>query len=820
MIISALRLRWFFAAVFAFCLSVGTSFGLSSQITTLTNADETKLDAALTNGGLILFSSSFDFPLTRTKIITNDVIFDGKITNVVSKTNFVLVTNVIVDTNLNTTNFTITTNVSSVDSTTNLLTLGNMVRFSGTDTRLFIIATNVTAIFDHIVLSNGVANMGGAISNAGTLICTNVYFASNKAKGRDGRAGNGSDPNGGAGQNGLGGALFNTGRTILSRCYFERNSAIGGTGGDGQNGAPDSLFGKPGGNGGNGGFGIGGAIYNSRGSVTVMETVFNQNSAAGGDGGLAGVGGNAPFPGKPGDAGFGGPSYGGAIYNYALLTNLQCLFVENTVDGGFGMPQFSLKNGPSGGAAFGGAIMNVKTNVMVNSTVTSNLCVGGQGGGAQAGTLIYGGRGGSAGGGSIYNNGGKSLLTSCTFAGGTVSNGLGGISLSGDPKHNGAPGLARGGNLCVALGAMNLTNCIIAYGFPTNAFGPLTKSSYNLSSDRSTVFSGGVTNIPRAGVPPSDPLLQPLADHGGITFTMGLGIGSKALSGGPNGAATNLVSGIDQRGTNRIAPYEIGAFEATGPFTVSGRLTFGTNRALTNATITVEGALTNLTVTNDLEGNYSFVLPRGVFTITPHYSLTNFAFKPASTNLEVTSDLVLPFKIDALTVKGTVKNKAGTGLSGVNIVTTNPFYNQSFSITSGVKGVFILTDMAPGTNIVSANSTNAVFIPASTNITKSVSNVNFVRIPTFTVSGFITNKAGATAFEQSGIPLVLTPTAANTSTTNALTNASGYIGRFTFSNVISGPYTLSGGTSNVTFTPFSVQVTSNITRLKVIGTLQ
>jgi hypothetical protein len=61
-----------------------------------------------------------------------------------------------------------------------------------------------------------------------------------------------------------------------------------------------------------------------------------------------------------------------------------------------------------------------------------------------------------------------------------------------------------------------------------------------------------------------DPLLGPLQDNGGPTFTMALGTGSPAIDAADDGVcASSAVKGVDQRGLPRPGgPHcDIGAFE-------------------------------------------------------------------------------------------------------------------------------------------------------------------------------------------------------------------------------------------------------------------
>ena len=70
-----------------------------------------------------------------------------------------------------------------------------------------------------------------------------------------------------------------------------------------------------------------------------------------------------------------------------------------------------------------------------------------------------------------------------------------------------------------------------------------------------TKASGNADQPCAAGITFADPLLQPLADNGGLAQTFALGAGSPAIDRGHGCPAT------DQRGLPRAAPCDSGAYE-------------------------------------------------------------------------------------------------------------------------------------------------------------------------------------------------------------------------------------------------------------------
>jgi hypothetical protein len=124
---------------------------------------------------------------------------------------------------------------------------------------------------------------------SGNVTFTNLTIANGTARGTAGTPGN----PGGRGGNGLGGGLLIDGGSVtLINTNFENNRAIGGAGGNSTTGT-----------GGNGGDGLGGAIYVNNGSLRISNTSFSNNSAIAGSRGTGGT-----SPGQP------GKSQAGAIF--------------------------------------------------------------------------------------------------------------------------------------------------------------------------------------------------------------------------------------------------------------------------------------------------------------------------------------------------------------------------------------------------------------------------------------------------------------------------------------------------------------------------
>ena len=115
-----------------------------------------------------------------------------------------------------------------------------------------------------------------------------------------------------------------------------------------------------------------------------------------------------------------------------------------------------------------------------------------------------------------------------------------------------------------------IVNSILADGTSNNAFGVITDLGHNLSSDATPVWTSGTS------LNNTDPLLLPLANNGGPTWTMGLRAGSPAL----NTADCAAAPPTDQRGYARPngPGCDLGAYEGAGLTTLSiARMSAGTN---------------------------------------------------------------------------------------------------------------------------------------------------------------------------------------------------------------------------------------------------
>ena len=299
-----------------------------------------------------------------------------------------------------------------------------------------------------------------------------------------------------------------------------------------------------------GGDGDGGGVR-SAGVLTLTDSVISNNHAAGAE--------------------FLGGNGGGVLNENGTMTITRCTISNNSA-------QYSTGSSGDCPGGSGGGILNESGGSLTisNSTISDNsfnvsdsfgICV-------------------ASGGGGGVRNVGSMTITNCTISGNSASgNGFffvngGGISNNGslqitsstisyNSAFNSASAqfVAFGGGI-FGSGSTATDSSIIALN--TAPDGPdffsflpeqgLQSMGYNIigNNDEATIFSQPTDQI---GTPaaPIDPLLGPLADNGGPTFTHALHPGSPAINRGDPAAPPQ-----DQRGYGRVGVPDVGAFEFDG----------------------------------------------------------------------------------------------------------------------------------------------------------------------------------------------------------------------------------------------------------------
>ena len=254
---------------------------------------------------------------------------------------------------------------------------------------------------------------------------------------------------------------------------------------------------------------------------------------------------------------------------------------ELAVDGNAASTVFQIDSGKivtisgltirNGQGNFGGGILNgdSATLTIINSTLSGNT--GGNGGGSfNSGTLsvinsTVSGNMASEGAG-IYNSGAGALtIINSTFSGNTAGGGgvslnLGTLQIANSTLSDNSAAFAGG---FLNLGTLQIENTILKAGpsgvnIYSNGVGGVTSLGYNITSDNGNGFLTGPGDQIN-----TDPILGPLQDNGGPTFTHALLPGSPAIDmGDPNFTPPPF---FDQRGPgfSRVVNgrIDIGSFE-------------------------------------------------------------------------------------------------------------------------------------------------------------------------------------------------------------------------------------------------------------------
>jgi hypothetical protein len=306
---------------------------------------------------------------------------------------------------------------------------------------------------------------------------------------------------------GNGGAIFNSGTLTLENCTLSNNTA-------------DAA---------------GGAIYNDVSGIinNIENSVISGNST--------------------------NTNLGGGIFNNGVINSINKSTISDNIAGYIG----------------GGICNNNIIDIISNSTISGNM-TGGGGILNNNMAIAIGPRSVPIGGGGICNNNGGTLgmISNSTISGNTAPANAGGIynlttgvisSIISSTISGNTAGIAGGGIVNFSGGIISsLVSSIIANN--TAPTGPDIDNAGAISSERNNLLfsNAGVPSIINGNnndIVGFDPMLGPLQDNGGPTFTMALLPGSLAINNGLN--PNSLL--YDQRGS----PYprvvcalpDIGAYE-------------------------------------------------------------------------------------------------------------------------------------------------------------------------------------------------------------------------------------------------------------------
>ena len=299
-------------------------------------------------------------------------------------------------------------------------------------------------------------------------------------------------------------------------------------------------------------------------------------------------------------------------------------------------------NSFSGGDQVGGGIFNGWNATVINSTISGNS-----------------GPANGIGGGGIGNGSFSLTVEDCTFSGNSAH--------SGGAIYNWTGGTIRVGDTVFNAGATG--------GTLFNNSGTITSRGYNLTSDKGGGFltaTGDQAN--------TDPMLGPLQDNGGPTFTHALLPGSPAIDmGDPNfdpNAFTPPLSD-DQRGSSfsRVVNgrVDIGAFEVQAPPSADLSIT---KAAAPNPTVVAS------TCKTDVSAQVTVKLGRLAFNRKSKLYSQNVALTDKGAALSGVVLVIRDLSVGAtLTDASGVTSCTSTGNPFVTVGTSTPGIRHSTSVT-------------------------------------------------------------------------------------------------------------------------------------------
>lgn len=323
--------------------------------------------------------------------------------------------------------------------------------------------------------------------------------------------------------------------------------------------------------------------------------------------------------------------YGGGILNQGNLTLTNVAVSNNTsYDGGSGMQNegflsidgctFSNNYQTAVRGSTGGAIRNVSaSDVTIARSIFSGNSAYSAGaiynvytaGSVRVSESTFVGNTAAYIGGAVYVEGGVTTIENSTFSGnsvtGTVGLGFGGALYDTNNATVNVAFCTFAGNSAIYTGGIyssgspvNVKNSLFSGNSGGDLSGWITGFGVNLTTDNT-----GIPGFTQASA--SSLKLQPLADNGGPTPTIALGVGSAAVNAAPDGSDLNGAPvTIDQRGQTRpmAGKADVGAYEDQSPPDLyPPTLVWGTASPPANAFGWNNGAVTlPFSVTDDQSG--------------------------------------------------------------------------------------------------------------------------------------------------------------------------------------------------------------------------
>jgi len=499
-------------------------------------------------------------------------------------------------------------------------------------------------------------------------------------------------------------------------------------------------------------------------------------------------------------------SFGGGINVRAATLNLNgCTVTANTT-----LESGVADNG--GGIAVDGVLSGVRGTLNLSDcTVSGNT--GYNGGGIVAGSasvaiarstisgnIAYG----TTGGGGIFVNGTSSSVqlinstisgNSAAVDGGGILAYAGNLAISSNTITANAAN-RNGGGLCRLVGTTAVANTIVA---GNNALQPDVAGAFSTSGSNLIGKIGTATGFTAASdkkgtvASPLDPMLGPLQNNGGPTFTHALLSGSPAVNTG------NSPLAADQRGTARPQSTgdDIGAFElaVAGIFTISGRIADAEGTAIPGVAVT--GGPGSPPVQTDSNGNYTLInAQNGVQTVTP--TKASYTFTPISRSVTLNNGSAISQNFIGkigINLIGRISTAGAVALPGVTVSRTG----AASSVVTNAAGYYTFINVLPGTTTITPSLAGYFFTPTTRVVTAAavdISNLNFAASPTHTLSGRVANSGG---IGQPGVTV-----SRSGSFVTVVTNGAGY---YTFTNVPDGTFTVTPSGAGFSFSPENRSVT-------------
>lgn len=226
-----------------------------------------------------------------------------------------------------------------------------------------------------------------------------------------------------------------------------------------------------------------------------------------------------------------------------------------------------------------------------------------------------------------------------------------------------------------------------------------------------------------------------------------------------------------------------------------GRVVSPRGLPMAGVTITLSGASTATTVTDE-NGAYSFAdIGSGSYVITP--SLAAITFTPSARNVTVTSASRKVRKITAnvYAISGRVRTASGRAVPGVSVTLGG---DGSALTTTDSSGKYLFPVLSNGTYAVTPSKTGYAFTRSSRTITVNgadVSGKHFTAI-THAIVGYVRTPSGA---PMAGVDVTLGGDVMRTKITDGN-------GRFRFGNLPDGAYVVTPSKEGKTFAPVSRDV--------------